>query len=232
MPATIERYTAADTSQHVAPRVGDLEQINYLGEYQDPAVNYRDVDFWLEPHETYDQTVPLWLLPGEYAAKAYFLGRKAEHGEEEFWTGTLVFHVPATGAAPIKGLNLTARPSLDGVSVRDQDGENLSCLSLTRGRNFTAEEAKAGAAVAHCFRSLFGLGGHGVFRLHGLPVELRARHRPQSAGNRLPARATKSHPRRPCAGGAYLHLVTRIYAVLLLVFPTTRVTGWSPGGVP
>jgi hypothetical protein len=26
--------------------------------------------------------------------------------------------------------------------------------------------------------------------------------------------------------------VTRIYAVLLLVFPTTRVTGWSPGGVP
>jgi hypothetical protein len=99
MSATVERCTVADTPHHVAPRVGDLEQINYLSEYQDPAVNYRNVDFWLEPHESYDQTVPLWLLPGEYAAKAYFLGRRAEHGEEEFWTCTLLFHVPATDVA-------------------------------------------------------------------------------------------------------------------------------------
>jgi hypothetical protein len=98
MLATIERCTVADTPDHVAPRPGDLEQINYLGEYQDPAVNYRDVDFWLEPHETYDLTVPLWLLPGEYAAKAYFLGRRVEQGEEEFWTSTHVFHVPPTSA--------------------------------------------------------------------------------------------------------------------------------------
>jgi len=98
MPATIERCTVTDTPHHVAPRGGNLEQINYLSEYQDATVNYRDVDFWLEPHETYDQAVPLWLPPGEYAAKAYFLGRRDEHGEEEFWTGMLVFHVPAAVA--------------------------------------------------------------------------------------------------------------------------------------
>jgi hypothetical protein len=99
MPVTNQRCTAADKPNHVGPRAGDLEQINYLSEYLDPTVNYRDADFWLEPHETYDQTVPLWLPPGEYAAKAYFLGRQTKHGEEEYWTNMLIFHVPATDTA-------------------------------------------------------------------------------------------------------------------------------------
>jgi len=35
----------------------DLEQINYLDEFQDPDTDFRNVDFWLEPRESYDQPV-------------------------------------------------------------------------------------------------------------------------------------------------------------------------------
>jgi hypothetical protein len=98
-PATIERCTVADQPHQVACRPGDLEQINYLGEYQDPKVDFTDVDFWLEPRETYELSVPMWLLPGAYAAKATFLGQRTEPREEEFWTSTHVFVVPSSGAA-------------------------------------------------------------------------------------------------------------------------------------
>ena len=84
----------------------DLEQINYLDEFQDPDTDYREVDFWLEPHESYDLTVPVWLRPGTYAAKAFFLGPVTKHHEEEYWSCQTVFTtkepaqplVPAAGA--------------------------------------------------------------------------------------------------------------------------------------
>lgn len=70
----------------------DLEQINYLAEYQDPKTDYTDVDFWLEPHERYDLAIMIWLPPGTYAMKAYFLGPETEHREEEYWSCTRVFN--------------------------------------------------------------------------------------------------------------------------------------------
>ncbi len=69
----------------------DLEQVNYLDEFQDPTTDYREVDFWAEPHESYDLTIPLWLHPGIYAAKAFFLGPESGHGEEEYWSYWTIF---------------------------------------------------------------------------------------------------------------------------------------------
>jgi len=74
----------------------DLEQINYLYEYQDPKTDYREVDFWLEPHESFDFVIPAWLRPGIYAAKAFFVGPMAKYGEEEYWSCHIVF----TAGAP------------------------------------------------------------------------------------------------------------------------------------
>lgn len=71
----------------------DLEQINYLDEYQDPVGSYKEVDFWVEPHESYDMTVPIWFTPGLYAAKVYFLGPETRHGEEEYWSSLTIFRV-------------------------------------------------------------------------------------------------------------------------------------------
>jgi len=70
----------------------DLEQLNYLDEYQDPKTNYRDVDFWIEPNETYDLQIIIWLNPGIYALKAYFLGKKIKYKEEEYWSSTKIFN--------------------------------------------------------------------------------------------------------------------------------------------
>jgi hypothetical protein len=102
-PVTIERCTIADQPHQVKCRPGDLEQINYLSEYQDYMVGFKDVDFWLEPRETYELSVPVWLVPGPYAAKACFLGQRTEHREEEFWTSTHVFFVPASAAEQLVG---------------------------------------------------------------------------------------------------------------------------------
>jgi len=71
----------------------DLEQVNYLNEFQDPAMDYEEVDFWIEPHEKYGLAVFVWLQPGIYAAKAIFLGERTEHGEEEYWSDTILFSV-------------------------------------------------------------------------------------------------------------------------------------------
>jgi len=71
----------------------DLEQINYLDEFQDPMTGFLDVDFWIEPRETYGQSVFLWLRPGIYAAKAYFLGPETRHHEEEYWSTQVIFTV-------------------------------------------------------------------------------------------------------------------------------------------
>ncbi len=69
----------------------DLEQVNYLGGYQDPDSDFNDVHFWLEPNESYDCQVMAWLRPGTYAIKAFFLGKQTGHEEEEYWTTTRMF---------------------------------------------------------------------------------------------------------------------------------------------
>jgi hypothetical protein len=73
----------------------DLEQINYLDEFQDPTTDYRESDFWLEPREAYDFAVPVWLPPGIYAAKAFFLGSLSKQREDEYWSCQAYFSVPA-----------------------------------------------------------------------------------------------------------------------------------------
>jgi hypothetical protein len=71
----------------------DLEQINYLSEYQDPEKKYEDVDCWLERREAYDFTSTVWLRPGTYMAKAFFLGSERRYQEEEYWSCHTVFRV-------------------------------------------------------------------------------------------------------------------------------------------
>lgn len=73
----------------------DLDQINYLDPFQDPDVDYREVDFWLEPRESYDLTVSVWLRPGVYAAKAFFLGPMTKRHEEEYWSCQTLFTADA-----------------------------------------------------------------------------------------------------------------------------------------
>lgn len=88
MPCALRRSTLKDAPGDVKEREGDLEQINYLGDSQDSEVDFDQVDFWIEPHETYTLAVPVWLQPGLYAIKAYFLGKELWHGEEEYWCCT------------------------------------------------------------------------------------------------------------------------------------------------
>jgi len=78
----------------------NLEQINYLSEFQDPEDNYREVDFWLEPKESYIVEVPIWLRPGIYCAKAFFLGPRRKYQEEEYWSHSMIFHVQSKQPAP------------------------------------------------------------------------------------------------------------------------------------
>ena len=89
-----QRCRVTDRLHQVAITMSDLEQINYLGEYQNPADKFATTDFWLEPKESYELRVPIWLPAGVYAAKAIFLGERTDPGEEEFWTSTRSFAVP------------------------------------------------------------------------------------------------------------------------------------------
>jgi hypothetical protein len=70
-----------------------LEQINYLSEFQDIKSKFTEVDFWLEPKETYIVELPIWLRPGIYCAKAFFLGPRKRYKEDEYWSRTMIFHV-------------------------------------------------------------------------------------------------------------------------------------------
>ena len=70
------------------PADDDFEQINYLDEFQGPRSKFKESDFWLEPNECSESQVPVWLKPGGYAIKAFFLGKETEPSEEEYWSVT------------------------------------------------------------------------------------------------------------------------------------------------
>ena len=76
----------------------NLEQINYLYEFEDPKVAYREVDFWLEPKESYIAAVPIWLRPGMYCTKAFFLGPRKKYRNDEYWSHTMIFQVKVAGS--------------------------------------------------------------------------------------------------------------------------------------
>jgi hypothetical protein len=73
----------------------NLEQINYLGDFQDPQYNYEEVDFWLEPKESYAICVPVWLRSGIYCVKAFFLGPRKKYQDDEYWSHIMIFRVDA-----------------------------------------------------------------------------------------------------------------------------------------
>jgi len=98
---TLRAKTRLVPANKVVEADSDLEQINYLDEFQDPDTDFRDVDFWLEPRESYDQPVFAWLRPGIYAAKAYFLGPRRKHQEDEYWSCQTLFNV-GSGTRPAK----------------------------------------------------------------------------------------------------------------------------------
>jgi hypothetical protein len=83
------------------PPIGTLEQVNYLADFLDSATQFSQSDFWLEPGEAHEASVMLWLPPGDYAIKAYFLGSVTAHREEEYWSSTTLFHceLPPVGSA-------------------------------------------------------------------------------------------------------------------------------------
>ena len=74
----------------------DLEQINYLNEYESADADnpYKDVDFWIEPNESYNLELMILLSPGNYAVKAYFLGRELTGVDKtDYWSNTKLFCV-------------------------------------------------------------------------------------------------------------------------------------------
>lgn len=79
---------------HVNTIRENLEQINFLGEYEDPNLHFKEVDFWIEPKETCVLHVPVWLRPGNYSAKAFFLGTNKSRHNDDFWSHTIIFQVP------------------------------------------------------------------------------------------------------------------------------------------
>ena len=81
----------------------DFEQINYIAESDAPEVHYHEVSFRLEPNQAYDFLVPVWLRPGTYAMKAYYIGGITKHGEEEYWSCLGLFHFQASQMTPANG---------------------------------------------------------------------------------------------------------------------------------
>lgn len=93
---SLQPITSVSVIKDGKEHAGDLEQINYLNEYEDPETRYKDVDFWLEPNETYNCQVMAWLQPGTYAMKAYFFGELAKYREDEYWSTTRLFDLRAS----------------------------------------------------------------------------------------------------------------------------------------
>lgn len=94
-PTPIATTLSADAASYgeVVRQERDLEQINYLDDYQDPAEKFAEVHFWLEPKESYELLVSVWLPAGIYEAKAVFLGKEAGHENEEYWSHVCTFTV-------------------------------------------------------------------------------------------------------------------------------------------
>src|SRR6185295_6705315 len=101
--ATLRIAAPHDSPAQIAATAGDLEQINYLADFQDPVGGFLNADFWLEPNEVYELTVAVRLPGGDYAVKAYFLGDERRHLEEEYWSQTVLCHMEALpGGAPLQ----------------------------------------------------------------------------------------------------------------------------------
>ena len=96
--ATLTLASLRNSPEQAVAIVGTLEQINYLADFQNPENGFTNTDFWLEPGEVYELTVPLWLPSGNYAVKTYFLGSETHHLEEEYWSHTALCRLEALPA--------------------------------------------------------------------------------------------------------------------------------------
>ena len=114
----ITAFLSPEAAGQVLRQPGDLEQVNYLDDYQDQRDNFRSTDFWLEPSESYELTVMMWLPPGIYAAKAVFLGTVCKPREDEYWSHVAVFEVGASAVdSAVPGEGLTR----DDIAHRQDD---------------------------------------------------------------------------------------------------------------
>lgn len=106
-PLSLDTSLSSDSAAFgdIVHRVRELEQINYLDDYQDPEGSFAEAHFWLEPRESYELFVPLWLPHGTYAAKAVFLGKDRSHSNEEYWSHALGFEVGATSSGSRAAMN-------------------------------------------------------------------------------------------------------------------------------
>jgi hypothetical protein len=71
----------------------NLEQINYIDEYLDPRSDFKKLHFWIEPKEEHLFEIPIWLEPGIYAVKAFFLGKHIKYLNEEYWSKTTFINI-------------------------------------------------------------------------------------------------------------------------------------------
>jgi len=71
----------------------DFEQINYLHDHEDPQSDFKEVDFWLEPKETCRFEIPVWLRPGIYCSKVFFIGEETRYYKDDYWSFVSVFEV-------------------------------------------------------------------------------------------------------------------------------------------
>jgi len=72
--------------------LGNFEQINYLDEFGLEGSD-RDVNFFIEANEQYNQQVVVMLPPGLYAIKAFFLGEYRAGKHEEYWSCTKIIKI-------------------------------------------------------------------------------------------------------------------------------------------
>lgn len=75
--------------------IAGLPPIDALSDYENPDKN-NDVEFWMEPGESYTLARSVLLPEGIYLAKFTFLGPQ----EGDFWTRLLQFSVPSARGGP------------------------------------------------------------------------------------------------------------------------------------
>ena len=92
---SLERITDQLIVKDFEVYLGDFEQINYLDEFGIPTLEGgdRDVNFFIEANESYNQQVVVRVPPGLYAIKAYFLGKHQAKYYDEYWSCTKILNI-------------------------------------------------------------------------------------------------------------------------------------------
>lgn len=93
----VPRYQSELPGTGLEPVEG-LKEVNLLSNYEDPQHN-NQVDFWMEPGETYYLGTPLVLPAGMYLAKVTVVG---SDDDGDYWTRVLRVLIPTQ---PVEALD-------------------------------------------------------------------------------------------------------------------------------